>query len=197
MAIGDPAQPVIFTGENPCLSLYRAGTDQLVATASYWLASSSSQGEGSALMIWADPEASGLGELAPHAIYADNAALARMLNADLNQHFGPFQGRGFAELEPQPARFSQQADGRRQHRIVCWTATTTIELIWSDALEAFQKMNVSTLGGREFRVGNVIAACAGGNISVNGTKATGEVRRQEGLTATSAFLAFAESWVPL
>src|SRR5439155_1873907 len=123
MAIGDPARPVIFTGENPGLSLFRPGTDQPIAAASYWLCSSSPHGEGSALMIWADPQGSGLGGLAPHAIYTDNAALARMLNAELNQHFGPFRDRGFADLEPQPARFSQQADGQRQHRIVCTTAT--------------------------------------------------------------------------
>jgi hypothetical protein len=197
MAIGDPARPVIFTGENPCLSLYRPGTDQLVATASYWLSSSSSQGEGSALMIWADPQGSGLGDLAPHAIYADNAALARMLNADLNQHFGPFQGLGFADLEPQPARFSQQAFGGQQHRIVCWTATTTIELVWSEAADTYQKMNTTTLGGREFRVANVISPCARASISVNGTQVTGEVKRSDALNSSSAFLAFAESWVPL
>ena len=197
MAIGDPARPVIFTGENPCISLYRPGSDQIVATASFWLSSSSSQGEGSALMIWVDPEASGLGDLAPHAIYADNPALARMLNADLNQHFGPFQNRGFADLEPQTARFSQQADGQRQHRVVCWTATTTIELIWSDVQDVFQKMNETTLGGRDFRVANVICPCAGGSISVNGSLVTGEVKRNDGLNSSSAFLAFAESWVPL
>ena len=197
MAIGDPARPVIFTGENPGLSLYRPGTDQPIAAASYWLCSSSPQGEGSALMIWADPQGSGLGDLAPHAIYADNAALARMLNADLNQHFGPFRDRGFADLEPQPARFSQQADGQRQHRIVCTTAATTIELIWQEVLDTYQKMNLTTLGGREFRVSNVISPCARGSISVNGKLAAGEARRQEGLNSSSAFLAFAESWVPL
>ncbi len=197
MAIGDPERPVVFTGENPGITLYRPGTDQMVASASYWLSSSSSDGEGSALMIWIDPEAPGLSDFPSPSIYADNAALARMLNRDLNQHFPAFRDRGFTDLEPQQARFSQQANGKKQHRIVCWTATSTIEIIWTDVADAFQKMNVSTLGGRDWRVGNVICPCAGGSITVDGTLVAGEIRRSDALNSSSAFLAFAESWVPL
>ena len=196
MIIGEAAHPVIFTGENPGLTLYQPGSDRIVAAASYWLCSSSPQGEGEALIIWADPEGSGLGDLAPRGIFADNLAMARRLNDDLNQHFGSFSGRGFADLEVQAARFSKQADGARQHRVVCWTATSTIEIVWSGAGELEQKMLTLSLGGRDFRLANVMTGCSGGSLSVNGTAASGEVRPDPG-TGSSSFLAFAESWVAL
>jgi len=44
-------------------------------------------------------------------------------------------------------------------------------------------------------VTSVICPCADGGIRVNGVAAAGEVHQPEGDFRSSAFLAFAESWV--
>src|SRR3712207_4979259 len=99
-------RPVIFAGENPLLMLHDPETDEPVAVASLWRCTYSEAGVGYALVIWADPEASGLGSLAPTGIYADNAEMAKLVRENFNQHFGPFQNRGIGESAVQPAHFT-------------------------------------------------------------------------------------------
>ncbi|MCC6935054.1 MAG: hypothetical protein IT333_00955, partial [Thermomicrobiales bacterium] len=55
---------IVFSGENPGLTLYKPGTDQVIAKVSYWRCVYSAAGDGNATLIWVDPEASGLGEAA-------------------------------------------------------------------------------------------------------------------------------------
>ena len=71
------------------------------------LQANSEHGEGNALVIWTDPVATGLGDRAPHAVYADNLAVGRLVAATFNQYFRGFQNRSFGDLVPQPARFFQ------------------------------------------------------------------------------------------
>lgn len=186
---------VVFAGENPLLMLYRPGTDVPVAVASYWRCSYSAAGVGEALVIWVDPEASRLGERAPVGIFTDNAAMARLVWEHFNRHFEPLRGHGIEEREPVPARFVQQVDGMRLHRLACAIGRTTIELEWRDATEAFHTMTTPEVGGRQWEVSNVICPCADAIIRVDGTAIPGEVGYPEGWFRSSAFLAFAESWV--
>jgi hypothetical protein len=183
--------PVVFAGENPLIMLYRPESDELVAVASLWHATFSEQGDGYSLVIWVDPAASGLGHLAPAGIYTDNVALARMLWTTLNQRWEPLQNRGLAEAEPQPARFVQQADGRRLHRITCATGTTTIELLWQNAQDVFHTVTYPY----EYEVSAVIMPCARASISVDGIRVTGEVRPHADVFQSSAIVAFCETWV--
>jgi hypothetical protein len=194
----DYKSPVIFTGENPGLGLFRAGTDTLVAAASYWRCTYSEHGEGNALYLWVDLDGAGVGQGQLAAIYADNAAMARFINERFNQHFANFQNKGFASVAPEPARFFQESDSRRYHRVVCHTADRQIELVWSD-VRAYDQVIGSDVayGGRSFELATVICPCAIGSISINGSAVKGDVRltEREGRQASSAFLAFAESWV--
>lgn len=48
-------------GENPMIVLYRPDSDDIVALVSMWKATYSPVGPGRALLIWVDPDASGLG----------------------------------------------------------------------------------------------------------------------------------------
>jgi hypothetical protein len=187
----DMKRPVVFAGENPLIMLYRPGSDDLVAVASLWHATYSEQGAGYSLVIWVDPDTSGLGDLAPTGIFTDNTALARMLWTTLNRRWEPLQNRGLAEAEPRPARFVQQADGRRLHRITCASGTTTIELQWQDAQEVFYTVTYPY----EYEVSAVIMPCPQASITVNGQTAVGEVRPHADVFASSAIVAFCETWV--
>jgi hypothetical protein len=195
MPLPEPKRPVVFSGENSMIRLFRSGSEDIVAAASYWRCTFSEFGEGNALVIWADPVASGLGDAAPHAVYADNLAMGRMVTTEFNQYLRGYQNRGFGELAPRPARFFQQGDGRRQHRVTCLTGDVTIELLWQDVLDASLCVLDNTSGSRKFEVSTVICPCARASISVNGKSATAEIRRQKGSTDSSAFLALSETWV--
>ncbi|HLZ08896.1 MAG TPA: hypothetical protein VKT80_09935 [Chloroflexota bacterium] len=195
MALPAPKRPVVFSGENSMIRLFQSGGDEIVAAASYWRCTYSEFGEGNALVIWADPVVTGLGELAPHAVYADNLAMGRLVTTQFNQYLRGYQNRGFGEMLPKPARFFQQGDGRRQHRVTCLTGNVTIELLWKDVLDASLCVFDNTSGDRKFEVTSVICPCAHASISVDGKFVAAEVRHQPGTTDSSAFLALSETWV--
>jgi hypothetical protein len=190
--------PVIFAGENPGLSLYGPNGGGLVAAASYWRCTYSPHGEGNVLVLWLDLAGAGLGQGELRAIFTDNAPMARFVTDTLNQHFGDYQPRDFPSVQPQPARFFQESDSRHYHRVVCHGADHAVELVWRDVRDRQMVIGSDlTLGGRSFELATVICPCAGATLTLDGKPAAGEVRLSErdGRPQSSAFLAFAESWV--
>jgi hypothetical protein len=190
-------RPVVFAGENPGLSLFRPGTGDLVAAASYWRCTYSAHGEGNALILWLDATAAG-GSGARTAIYADNAAMARFVADALTQHFGDFQDKGLPGVAPEPARFFQESDSRDYHRVVAQAEGRRVELVWWDVRDYQQVIgSAMTLGGRGWELATVICPCAEATITVDGRPVEGAVRltERDGRPQSSAFLAFAESWV--
>ena len=171
--------------------LYQPGSDEMVAIASVWTCTYSEAGQGRALVIWADPEATGLGTLAPIGIFTDNPELARFIWANFYNDYAPIHGRGVEEAPLRTARFAEHSDGPRLHRISCTSGNTTIELEWRDVVEVIHAVTYPT----GFEVSVVAAPCAHGIITVNGQRAVGEIHRPEGWFKSSAFLAFAETWV--
>lgn len=189
---------VIFSGENPGLTLYRPGTEEIVASASYWRCVYSDRGEGNALIIWVDPDASGLGEAAPTAIYTDNPGVARLVTDRFTQYFGAYRDRGFADIEPTWARFFQESDSRWYHRVACNTGSSVLELTWSRVID-YQMVNRSDyeLGPSRWDLATVICPCRNASILINNHAVPGEVRVNESSArpSSSAFLAFSETWV--
>lgn len=195
MSDSQQVRPVVFAGENPILQLYQAGSDQYSAVASIWRATYSEQGVGYVLFLWIDPASSGLGDDAVTGVYTDNADLTRLVWTNFNQHFGSFQNRGFDQAAPQPARFTEDAGGRRSHRITCAAGPTIIDLHWRDVQDVFHNTGPAALGGTDWIVTNVVCPAARAAITVNGNPVAGEVRQTGTTFQSSAFLAFCESWV--
>ncbi|RIK46851.1 MAG: hypothetical protein DCC58_01875 [Chloroflexi bacterium] len=188
---------VIFSGENPGLTLYRPGTDEVVASASYWRCVYSEHGEGNALIFWSETD--GAGGPGIKGIYSDNAGVARLVTDRFTQHFGNYQNRGFDAIEPTHARFFQDSDSRWYHRVVCNTGASVIELVWSGVLD-YQMVNRSdyALGPSRWDLATVICPCRSGHIFISsGTPLAGDVRVNESgeRPSSSAFLAFSETWV--
>lgn len=184
---------VMIAGENPMIVLYRPDSDEMVAIASMWTTSWSPVGAGRALVIWADPEATGLGDAAPVGIFTDNPALAEFVWANFYTDYGPIHGRGIEEAPPRAARFTEQSDGHRLHRISCTSGPLNIELEWRDVVEVFQAITYPT----GYEVSVIAAPCARASITVNGVQAAGEIHIPEGWFKSSAMLAFAETWLAL
>ncbi|MFD2079124.1 hypothetical protein SAMN05421678_102391 [Actinopolymorpha cephalotaxi] len=179
-----------IAGENPMIILYRPGSDDIVVLASMWTARYSPVGAGRALLIWADPEQSGLAVDAPIGIYTDNPELATYVWEHFYRDYDTIRGRGIESGSPVPARFAEVSGGDRFHRITCVTAAATIELEWREVLDCFQV--TTQLTGFETSV--VACPCAVGEVRVNGVAARGEVHQPEGWFGSSAALAFAETW---
>lgn len=181
---------VVFCGENPGITLYAEG--EIVAAASYWRSVYSPVGEGSVLLLRLDAEGT-------VAIYSDNPALARYVTDEFTQHFGEYKGRGFTEAVPVAARFVQDSDSRRYHRVVCY-AERTIELVWHEPL-AYQLLIMpgftgGRAGDKKYDVSSVICPTRSATITIDGQAVAGEVRHNpdEATFPTTAFLAFNEAW---
>lgn len=186
---------VIFCGENPELRLYREGTEEVVALASYWRSVYSAHGQGHALFVWAAPK------VAP-AIYADNEPLARFLAQRMVQHFDGFQELGFGSLTPKQARFVQAGEGRHDYRVLCYGDEGEIEIVWRDILDYRLPHTYANLFQRteqevQYDVLNVICPAADGSFTLNGNTIPGRVNSfHDGTThRSSAFLAFSETWI--
>ncbi len=192
---------VVFSGENPGLTLYKPGTEERVAAVSYWRCVYSEHGEGNAMLIWVDPDGSGLGELAPHAIYTDNPGVAKLVTERFTRHFGGFNELGFENIEPTHARFFQESDSRWYHRVVCNDGSGVIELVWWDVADYQQVLRQGyTLGDTSWDLMTVICPCNKADVMINNHKVEGEVRTRtgdDGRPGSSCFLAFSETWVQL
>jgi hypothetical protein len=189
---------VVFSGENPDITLYKPGTDQVVATLSYWRCVYSAHGEGNALLIWVDPEASGLGDKAPNAILTDNIPMAKLVAVNFTQFFTEHRKLGWDTAEPIHARFFQESDSRWYHRVVCNTGEDVIALQWWDVLARMMRYEPDTqLGPNRWDLHTVICPCASASISVNNTPIDGEVHFSTAgeQPESTAFLAFSETWV--
>ncbi|MDQ3549577.1 MAG: hypothetical protein M3439_12255 [Chloroflexota bacterium] len=190
-------QTIVFSGENPGLTLYKPGTEQVIAAVSYWRCVYSEFGDGNATLIWVDPQESGLGDLAPHAIYTDNPRVGRLVADRFTQHFGTFKDLGFGEMETPSARFFQEGDGRWYHHVVTNTGDAVIDLNWWDIIqhELVQRTDYE-VGPTKWDLATVICPCKSASIMVNNKSVTGEVRWKDDDSGTnsSAFLAFSETW---
>lgn len=188
---------VIFCGENPELRLYREGTEDVVALASYWRCAYSAHGQGHALFVWAAPEA-----LFAPVIYTDNESLARFLAHTLVQHFDGFEGLGFGSLTPKQARFVQSGDSRHIYRVLCYSDDGEIEVVWRDILDYRLPHTYSNLFKRaeqevQYDVMNVICPVANGSLMLYGNAISGRVNSFHDGTMhrSSGFLAFSETWI--
>jgi hypothetical protein len=193
MSTLDKKRPVIFAGENHLISLYLPGEDDAVLRVSCWRCTYSAQGEGFVLAWACDGAIPGFPTLPKRAVYSDNTAMARLVMGQLNEHFAGFAG--VAALEPQPARFIQMGDGQRMHRITCLCAGQSIELLWQDVFDAALEIFDNRSGPVPYDVSAVICPCRYGSVALDGVALNAEIRVPDGYSASSAFLAFSETWV--
>lgn len=194
MSLLDQKRPVIFAGENHLITLYAPGGAEPIARISCWRCTYSAHGEGFVMAMWCDP-AAGAPDLPEAALYSDNAAMGRMVAERFNQYFAGFERLGLPDMPIQPARFAQLGEGRRQHRITCAAGPRSIELRWTEVFDAALEIFDNRSGPEPYDVSAVICPCRDAAIIVDGARLRGEVRVPDGPSASSAFLAFSETWV--
>jgi hypothetical protein len=192
-------RPIFVVGENPGLTLYTPGTDDVVAVASYWHCVASPWGIGHVLVLWLDPvimaAPSAVGQ---GGIWTDNFDLARGLVESLVQHFNEFQDIPLTPLAYRAAPCQHSFD-RDRYRVVCQAAGIQITLAWGKILDWKQVVWPRfPAGSAAYDLTTTICPCEEAQIAVDGVALAGQVRlaqTAEGTTASSAFLAFAETWI--
>ncbi len=189
-------RPVFFSGENPGMTLYAPGTEQPVAIASYWICTDSPQGIGHALVLWL--HTSLVTNLDQGCIFTDNPNLAHVLVKDLTQHFPEFQEAPVNALAYLEAHCEHTYDGEC-YRVLCQTETAKVEIEWAEVLDRKQVLwQQFPAGATAYDLTTVICPCRVGRIRINGNWLPGEVQTTQaasGSLASTAFLAFAETWI--
>ncbi|MEP7190210.1 MAG: hypothetical protein ABI901_13545, partial [Roseiflexaceae bacterium] len=121
-----------------------------------------------------------------------------MLADTLTQFFPEFQAIPVTTLPYLLAQCRHESDGAQRYTVSCITAQTSLRLEWSDPLDHKQVCWPQfPAGSQAFDLTTVICPCRRATITLNGAALLGAVHTSEanGWPASSAFLAFAETWV--
>ncbi len=166
--------------------------------ASYWDCWASPWGIGHALILWLEPGTTAPRIIGRGGIFTDNLALAQGLVNTLAQHFPEFRGIPLAQLPYVEALCRHTFDGD-SYRVVCQAAETQIEIAWGNILDRKQIIWPRfPAGPAEYDLTTVICPCGEGRVWLDGARLEGQAQMAqtaEGTTGSSAFLAFAETWI--
>jgi|GEM_PF-971190 len=194
----DIKRPVFFSGENPCMTLCNPETKQVVSVASYWHCTDSPHGIGHVLVLWLGSDVTADPVFGQGGIFTDNLDLAKVLVNNLTQHFPEFKDVPTAALEYTDAICSHKYAEDCYH-VTCRTRDIEIAIEWTGVLDRKQIVWPEFPAGPEFYdLTTVICPCRGGNIRLNGIFIDGKIdvtQSPDGQPASSAFLAFAETWI--
>ncbi len=185
-------RPVFLAGENPALTLYLPGTDEVSAIASFWACSLTPWGPGLALILWT-PDGKGAG------IYTDNQPLARALVTDLVQYFPEFQGVPLSGLPFIAAECWYNFDGQR-YEVACQApGEHTAEAAWAGILDRkLVRWPGFPAGPARYDLSTVICPCREAEVWLDGQRLPGQPQlgqTAEGTPGSSAFMAFGETWL--
>ena len=191
----DIKRPIFLSGENPGMTLYAPDSEEAVAVASYWHCTDSPMGVGHALVLWLKDENNAIGN---GGVFTDNLKLAEILVTKLTQYFPEFENVPVPSLQYMQAHCGHIYDGT-SYRVTCPIPAAQVELEWSEPLDRKQILWLEFPAGEDtYDLSTVIRPCKTGGIQINDKGIKGEVKvtqNAEGIYSSSAFLAFAETWV--
>jgi hypothetical protein len=189
-----------WTGENPGMYLKETADGPFVTLLSFFRVMVSPFGRGHALVMVQDPAtASGTAER-PNLCLTDNEPLARWLVSDYLAHFAAFKGLpAVTGMEYRPIRgCSREGDIQTRYSEIVEADGFDIRLTWEGLGEAFalQLPPEKSATGKHLML-SVFAGAKDGVATVNGRRLPGHAvpREMAGRQITTAFLAFAESWL--
>lgn len=186
-------RPVFLCGENPGMTLYKSDAEQILAIVSYWHVTYSPHGTGNALVMWLDESIP-----FPAGIFTDNIPLAQILVNTLIQHFPEFKNFPISKL-PYHSSHCEHIFKNDRYLASCSSGKNKITVEWSEMLDQKSLSWVNfPIGDQNFDLNTVICPCNSGTLSINEINVMGKVKTglsSDNMPSSSAFLAFAESWV--
>ena len=187
-----------WTGENPGMYLKETADGPFVTLVSFFRVMLSPHGGGHAVVVLQEPQAKAAS--ARNFCLTDNETLARYLVAGYVAHFAAFKGLPcLADLAYRKlTSCAREGDATSRYGEIAKGDGVELSLTWEGIGEAFalQLPPDKSATGRH-RMLSVFAGARDGVATLNGKRLPGHAapREMAGRQITTAFLAFAESWI--
>lgn len=188
----NPTDPneVRLTGENSFIRLQDSEDGPQHTRASHWRVLWSPAGAGHVLFLKGDVTGGAV------RVYADNIALARWLQGEIESMLFPeFADQGIPVAS---AVFDRDGDGRAYWTETVDTAEESVELTWHDFAEPFVlRAEPGSVPGRDHGVYSCFLPARQAQLTVNGQVASGRPYPEErgDRESSTACLAWSETWV--
>jgi hypothetical protein len=191
---------VDWSGENPGMYLKETPDGPFVTLISFFRVVLSPHGRGHAAFLVLDPQGSGATPGKPNLCATDNPALADYLKANFVPHFGAFRGAsGLGSCRIVKGwDFAASGDPKLAYTERFRTETGEIALTWEGCTDAFMvelSKEKSATGRHEMFSLFVTASDIRVSLFGQGVAGRPVPRDMAGKATSTAFLAFAETWV--
>jgi hypothetical protein len=186
---------VAVIGENPVIRLTTGNATAPSTNVSFWRVFQSPVGMGHVCFVTSDITGDGPSSDDVRLAFADNEALADYVAKQLMTAFD----RTYAE-KPFPVRtaqFDRRGDTKTAWREILTAEGYTIELVWREFLEPFAIESRAGVPHNPFTILSTFVPARTAEVIINGRPVSGRVtpRMRGPRESSSAFLAFAETWL--
>jgi hypothetical protein len=186
---------VAVIGENPGIRLVAKEGAAPSTSVSFWRVFQSPAGEGHVCFVTSDIAGDGPTPDDIRLAFTDNEKLADYVAMQLMTAFDKAYGE-----KPFPVRRARFE--RRGNTTTAWTESLTadgyrIDLVWRDLLEPFAIESKAGVPHNPFTILSTFVPAKTAEVVINGKRAAGQAtpRMRGSRQSSSAFLAFAETWL--
>jgi len=186
---------VAVIGENPGIRLVAKEGAAASTSVSFWRVFQSPAGEGHVCFVTSDIAGDGPTPDDIRLVFTDNEKLADYVATQLMTAFDKAYGE-----KPFPVRRARFE--RKGGTTTAWTESLTadgyrIDLVWRDLLEPFAIESKAGVPHNPYTILSTFVPAKTAEVVINGTRAAGQAtpRMRGTRQSSSAFLAFAETWL--
>jgi hypothetical protein len=186
---------VAVIGENPGIRLVTKEGAPPSTSVSFWRVLQSPAGAGHVCFLTSDITGDGPTPDDVRVALADNEKLAEYVALQLMTAFDKAYGE--KPFPVKAARFERSGDTATAWKETIRSAGTTVELVWRDFYEPFVIESRAGVPHNPYTILSTFIPARAADVIINGTRAAGTpTPRMRGTRqSSSAFLAFAETWL--
>ena len=186
---------VAVVGENPGIRLVTKEGAPPSTSVSFWRVLQSPAGAGHVCFLTSDITGDGPTPDDMRVAFADNEKLAEYVALQLMTAFDKAYGE--KPFPVKTARFERSGDTATAWKETIRSAGTTVELVWRDFYEPFVIESRAGVPHNPYTILSTFIPARSADVIINGTRAAGNpAPRMRGTRqSSSAFLAFAETWL--
>ena len=186
---------VAVVGENPGIHLVTKEGAPPSTSVSFWRVLQSPAGAGHVCFLTSDITGDGPTPDDMRVAFADNEKLAEYVALQLMTAFDKAYGE--KPFPVKTARFERSGDTATAWKETIRSDGTTVELVWRDFYEPFVIESRAGVPHNPYTILSTFIPARAADVIINGTRAAGTpTPRMRGTRqSSSAFLAFAETWL--
>jgi hypothetical protein len=186
---------VAVVGENPGIRLVTKEGAPPSTSVSFWRVLQSPAGAGHVCFLTSDVTGDGPTPDDVRVAFADNEKLAEYVAMQLMTAFD--RAYGEKPFPVKTARFERSGDTATAWKESIHSDGTTVELVWRDFYEPFVIESRAGVPHNPYTILSTFIPARAADVIINGTRAAGTptLRMRGTRQSSSAFLAFAETWL--